>query len=121
MKTSDLQRAVAAARSTVSALGLTADDVIVLNDSNALTIRLIPSDVVARITHEDRQVATFEVELARRLAEAASPVAALDSRVEPRAYERDGFVMSLWTYYEPVTAPALAPADYANALARLHA
>ena len=49
------------------------------------------------------EVAQFEVELAQRLAETESPVAALEPRVEPRVYERDGFVITLWTYYEPVT------------------
>jgi thiamine kinase-like enzyme len=41
--------------------------------------------------------------------------------VEPCVYERDGFVVTLWTYYEPVTPRELSPADYANALERLHA
>ena len=30
-------------------------------------------------------------------------MAALEPRVEPRVYERDGFAVTLWTYYEPVT------------------
>ena len=38
----------------------------------------------------------------------------------PRVYERDGFVVTLWTYYEPVTPGEVAPADYASALERLH-
>jgi thiamine kinase-like enzyme len=41
--------------------------------------------------------------------------------VEPRVYEHDGFVVTLWTYYETVTPREVAPADYANALERLHA
>ena len=41
--------------------------------------------------------------------------------MEPRVYERDGFVVTLWTYYEPVTPREVSPADYANALERLHA
>jgi len=41
--------------------------------------------------------------------------------VEPRVYERDGFVVTLWTCYEPVTPPEVLAADYANALERLHA
>jgi thiamine kinase-like enzyme len=41
--------------------------------------------------------------------------------VEPCVYERDGFVVTLWTYYEPATPRELSPADYANALERLHA
>ena len=49
------------------------------------------------------------------------PVAALEPRVEPRVYERDGFVVTLWTYYEPATPGEVSPADYAHALERLHA
>ena len=41
--------------------------------------------------------------------------------MEPRVYERDGFVVTLWTYYEPVPPREVSPADYANALERLHA
>jgi len=41
--------------------------------------------------------------------------------VEPRVHERDGFVVTLWTYYEPATPRDISPADYANALKRLHA
>jgi hypothetical protein len=48
-------------------------------------------------------------------------VAALEPRVEPRPYEHDGFVVTLWTYYPPMTPPDVAPADYATALAGLHA
>ena len=40
--------------------------------------------------------------------------------MEPRVYERDGFVVTLWTYYEPVTPREVSPGDYANALERLH-
>ena len=41
--------------------------------------------------------------------------------MEPRAYEREGFLVTLWTYYEPVTPREVSPADYAKALERLHA
>jgi len=115
------QRAVAAARATAAALGLTVDDAIVLHDSNKLSARLLPCDVVARVAPAAHQVAEFEVELAQQLARTDSPVAALEPRVEPRAYQRDDFVITLWTYYASVTPQAVAPADYANALARLHA
>jgi hypothetical protein len=102
MQSSEVQRALAAAMSTATALGLAVEDAIVLHDSNKLTVRLLPCDVVARVAPAAHQVAQFEVELARRLAETDSPVAALEPRVEPRVYERDGFVVTLWTYYEPV-------------------
>ena len=42
MQGSAVPRAVAAAKSTASSLGLTADEAIVLHDSNKLTLRLLP-------------------------------------------------------------------------------
>ncbi|HEY7779433.1 MAG TPA: aminoglycoside phosphotransferase family protein [Ktedonobacterales bacterium] len=115
---------MAAAMSTASSRDLTVDDAIVLHDSNKLTLRMLPCDVLARVAPvapvalQDLQ---FEVELAQRLAESGCPVAALERRVAPRVYERDGFVITLWTYYEPATPREVSPADYASALERLHA
>ena len=121
MQASAASRAVAAAMSTASSLDLTVDDAVVLQDSNRLTLRLLPCDVLARVAPVAHQVSQFEVELARRLAESGCPVAALEPRVDPRAYERDGFVVTLWTYYEPAAPGGASPADYAGALERLHA
>ncbi|HTX83819.1 MAG TPA: phosphotransferase [Streptosporangiaceae bacterium] len=120
MQSPEIHRALAAATSTASALALTVDDAIVLHDSNKLTVRLLPCDVVARVAPIAHQVAQFEVDLAQRLAETESPVAALEPRVEPRVYENDGFDVTLWTYYNPVTPREASPADYADALERLH-
>ncbi|MEU0247640.1 aminoglycoside phosphotransferase family protein [Streptomyces sp. NPDC006235] len=120
MKRSEARRAVAAALSTASSLGLKADDARVLHDSNKLTLRLLPCDVLARVAPAAHQVAQFEVDLAQRLAEAGCPVAALERRVEPRVHERDGYEITLWTYYEPVTPREISPADYATALKLLH-
>jgi hypothetical protein len=121
MQASEVPRAVAAAMSIASSLDLTVDDAIVLHNSNKLTLRLLPCDVLARVAPVAHQVAQFEVELAQRLAESGCPVAALEPRVAPRVYERNGFVVTLWTYYEPVTSREVSPADYAIALERLHA
>ena len=121
MQASEVSRAVAAAMSTASSLDLTVDDAIVLHDSNKLTLRLLPCDVVARVAPVAHQVAQFEVELAQQLLESGCPVAALEPRVEPRVYERDGFLVTLWTYFEPVTSREVSPAGYADALERLHA
>lgn len=113
-------RATAAALSVASSLGLPAADAVVLNDSNKVTLRLLPCDTLARVAPVTDQVARFEIELARRLTGAGCPVAALDPRVEPRPYERDGFVITLWTYYAPVTPAEPPPGAYAAALTRLH-
>ncbi|MGW7295326.1 phosphotransferase [Streptomyces xiamenensis] len=120
MQASEITRAVAAATSIAASIGLAADDALVLHDSNKLTLRLLPCDVLARVAPDAQQLARFEIDLAQRLAAAGCPMAALDPRVEPRAYERDGFVVTFWTYYEPVSTQEPSPADYADALQRLH-
>jgi hypothetical protein len=122
MQPTEVPRAVAAAMSSASALDLTVNNAVMLQAANRLVLRLLPCDVVARVANVVHQPgAEFEVELAQRLAKTESPVAALEPRVEPRVYVRDGFVVTLWTYYEPVPAREVAPAEYAHALERLHA
>ncbi|MEV5610557.1 aminoglycoside phosphotransferase family protein [Streptomyces sp. NPDC052225] len=120
MQAPEFARARAAALATAAALGLPADDALVLHDSNKLTLRLLPCDVVARVAPAAHRIAGFETGLALRLAEAGCPVAALDPRSGPRVHERDGFDITLWTYYAPAGPAALSPADYAAALHRLH-
>jgi aminoglycoside phosphotransferase (APT) family kinase protein len=121
LQASEVPLAVAAAISIASSLGLTADEAIVLQNSNKLALRLLPGDVFARVAPVEHQVAQFEIELAQRLTGSGSPVAALEPRVEPRVYERAGFAVTLWTYYEPASPREISPADYASALERLHA
>ena len=120
MQASQVPRAVAAAAWTAAALGLRVDEANVLHASNRIALRLLPSDILARVALPSHKAAAFEVDLAARLAATDSPVALLDPRVAPRVYERDGFEITLWTYYEPQTARELSPADYADALSRLH-
>ena len=113
-------RAIDAAISIARALDLPADEATVVQNSNKLALRLLPCDVFARVAPAEHEHAAFEVELAQRLAETGSPVVALEPRVEPRGYERDGFEVTLWTFHEPVAAE-ISPAAYAEALERLHA
>src|SRR5438874_7333587 len=99
MQTSHLRSAVGAATLIASALDLRVDEAVVLHDSNRLAVRLLPCDALARVAHVAHQAgAEFEVEIAGRLAEADSPVAELEPRVEPRVYTRDAFAVTLWTY-----------------------
>jgi hypothetical protein len=121
MEASEVARAAAAATTTASSLDLRVDDAIVLHSSNRLTLRMVPCDVLARVAHGRHQIARFEVELAQQLAATDCPVATLDPRVEPLIYEQDGFVITFWTYYEPVTPDEVAPTEYAQTLERLHA
>lgn len=122
MEPSEVQRAIEAGRSAASTLDLRVEDAVVVHNSNRIAVRLTPCDVLARVARLSYQTcAEFESEVVRRLAETDGPVAALEPRVEPRVYVRDGFVVTLWTYYEPVSPQDVAPAEYAQALARLHA
>jgi hypothetical protein len=123
MEPSELRRAVEAGRSAAVALGLRVDDAVVVHNSNRVAIHLTPCDVLARVAPLSSQPADddLEVEVARRLAEAGSPVAEPDPRVEPRVHVVDEFALTLWTYYERVPPVELATSEYAHALVRLHA
>ena len=120
MQASDVVRAVGAAMGVASSLDLGVADTRVVQNSNKLALRLLPCDVFARVAFAGHEVLQAELEIGRRLAEVGSPVASLEPRVEPRVYERDGFVVTLWTYYEQ-SRQGVSPADYAKALERLHA
>jgi phosphotransferase family enzyme len=123
MEPSELESPVEAGRSVASGLGLQVDDAVVVHNSDRIAIRLIPCDVLARVAPRGRWHAAsqFEAKVARLLAETNSPVGELEPRVEPRVYLRDGFAITLWTYYELASPAYIAPADYAHALIRLHA
>lgn len=120
MQPSQVHRATDAALAVSTEAGLRAEQASVLSNSNKVILRLTPCDVIARVGDDEYANAEFEIALAERLAAAGSPAAALDPRVAPRVYERDGFVMTLWTHYESPPVP-IAPADYAAALQALHA
>ena len=103
-----------------SALGLEVDDAIPVHVSNRVAVRLRPSETLARVASPGHEAAQFEIDVATRLAR-TSTVGGLDPRVAPRVYERDGFTITLWTYYEAKSAAELSPVAYADALQRLHA
>jgi hypothetical protein len=115
-----VSRALAAATALAEDLHLRVDDAVVIQNSNKLALRLLPCGVFARVAPVGQEVAALDVELALRLTRTASPVAALEPRVEPRVYERDDFAVTLWTYYEAVASDPDLPGAYADALQRLH-
>ena len=122
LEEAEARRAVVAAITTASALGLEADDAVVLSDSNRLVVRLTPCDIVARVTPMTHFAsAEREVAVVDRLSETDSPVATLEAGVEPRVFVRDGFKIAMWTYFERVQSRMPPPAEYAQALQRLHA
>ena len=91
-----------------------------VHNSNKVTLRLLPCDVLARVALVGQEVFALEVELTRRLVASACPVAALDPRVDPCVYEGDGFAVTLWTHYEVASSDQISPVEYAAALHRLH-
>lgn len=124
MDPAELPRAVDAARVVAVGCGLRADDAVVVHDSTRIAVRLRPCGVLARVARASASAvasARFEIDIAQRLVAADAPIAALDPRVDPRVHEHDGFVVTLWTFHEVGPPNDLAPAEYADALARLHA
>jgi len=115
-----VSRAMTTASALATDLHLRVDDAVVIHNSNKLALRLLPCGAFARVALVGQEVAALEVELALRLAGTASPVAALEPRVEPRVYERDGFAVTLWTYYDQMAPGPDFAAAYADALQRLH-
>lgn len=119
MQEPDVVRAAGAAMQVASELGLAAADASVLHNSNKLTLRVLPCDVVARVAFAGLESFQTELEIGQRLAELDGPVARLEPRVEPRVHERRGFAITFWTYCEQAPE-AVSPAQYAEALERLH-
>ncbi len=120
MEAPEVRRAVQAGRATAAAQGLQVDDAVVIHNSDRIALRLLPCDVLARVAPAAQQAdSEFEVAVARHLAGAGGPVAELAPRADDRVYVRDGFAVSLWTYYQP-TGLEIGPAEYAGALIRLH-
>ena len=117
MQAPDVVRAVGAAMEVASELDFAAAEARVLHDSNKLTLRLLPCDVVARVAFAGLEDFDAELEIGRRLAEVDGPVARLEPRVEPRVYERHGLALTFWTHYEQARQE-LSPTDYAEALER---
>jgi hypothetical protein len=111
MESSQVKRAIDAARSMASALGLRAEDGVVIQNSNRLTMRLTPCDVLARVaplTHHGG--AELEIKVSQQLSDMDCPVERPEPRVEPRVYVSDGFVITFWTATRFLALPQiLAP------------
>ena len=111
-------RAAAAASSLGRDLDLHVEDVVVVQNSNTLGLRLLPCDVFARTAVVGQEVAAFEVLVAQSLGAVSAPIASLDPGWA-RVYQRDDFAVTYWTHYDSATDTA-PPAEYAEALYRMH-
>ncbi|WP_052592749.1 hypothetical protein [Luteipulveratus mongoliensis] len=112
-------RATVAASSLGRDLELQVDDVVVVQNSNKLALRVLPCNVLARTAVAGEEVAAFEIVVTQHLGALSAPIARPDPRVEPLVYERDGFAVTFWTFYDSVT-DAISSVKYADALHRLH-
>lgn len=121
MEKTTARRAVAAAISVAVEFDMVPDDAVVLSNSNRLVVRLVPCDVVARVSPQGWFSAAREVEIARHLAdEAEVTIAGLHPSFEPIIHVCDGFDISMWRYFDAPDSSELQPADYAVSLERLH-
>src|SRR5262245_21716 len=100
--------------------GLSAEQAVIVANSNKLAVRILPCDLLARVAVVDQHVGALEIAVVEGLAARGAPVAALDTRVEKRVHERDGFAVTFWTYYRHLAQAGSSPATYADALFRLH-
>jgi GNAT superfamily N-acetyltransferase len=116
-----VESAIAAVESVAVDLGLLVDNVSIVHNSNKLALRLLPCDVFARVAHSGSEVAALEIDIAQQLSTVEAPVAALERRVTPQVYERDGFAVTWWTFYEATSTGRLPSDTYAEALERFHA
>lgn len=118
---SPVSAAVDAAIAAARALGLRADDAVILQDANRAALRLLPCDVLARVgAAAHREGMRRETAVVRQLAATGAPVAGLEPRGSWQVYEQDGFFVSFWTFFEPIDEP-LSPARQAASLHQLHA
>lgn len=121
METTTARSAVAAAISVAVESDAVVDDAIVLSDSNRLVVRLVPCDVVARVSPRGWFSAAREVEIASHLADQdEAPIAGLHPGFEPIIHVCDGFEISMWTCFDAPASAELQPAEYADSLERLH-
>src|SRR5690606_10129152 len=103
-------------------LGLPADEAAVLHASNTLTLRVLPADVVARIAPRDRTGdLAVELERAEALQAVGAPVGPPDPRLAPTVHVCDEHAITLWQHLPARDRPELPPAEFAAALAALHA
>lgn len=119
MDADDLKRAIDAAVSTASALGLSVANATILQNSNKVALRLTPCDALARVSRAHEPHATFELGLAGALLNVDGPVVSPFAGIEPRSYASDRFDISFWTFHESLSKD-LPAETYADALGRLH-
>lgn len=121
MHPEQVARAVTAAACTAATLGLDISSSTVLHASNAVTVHLLPGDVVARVAPALQVTTGLEVDVAVHLERVGAPLVPLDSRVPPALHTADGFVITFWAHCKTSARAGVGAGEYAAALHRLHA
>jgi Ser/Thr protein kinase RdoA (MazF antagonist) len=101
-------RATQAAIKVARQIGIGWIDPIILRHSEHISIRLFPSDVVARVLVAARPQAEdrlrLELAVARHLTEKTAPIVGPLTDVPAGPYFQDGFAMTLWRFVEHTAA-----------------
>ena len=101
MKDGLVARATAAASSLAEAVDLPVNEVVVIQNSNTLALRLLPCDTFARTALVGQEVAALEVQVAKSLTAVTAPIASLDPRVEPQRVRARWFCRHLLVLLPP--------------------
>jgi hypothetical protein len=120
-------RAMQAAIWVARRLGIDCIDPIILHHSQHVSIRLFPSDVVARVLKakqpEADKLLRRELAIARHLVQKAAPIVGPTADFPAGPYFHDGFGLTLWRFVEHVAADfedREHVASAAKALRRVH-
>jgi hypothetical protein len=118
-----MQAAIRVARQ----FGIDCIEPIILHHSQHVSIRLVPSDVVARVLRveqpRDEEQLCRELAVARHLVQKAAPVVSPIAEFPAGPHFHDGFGMTLWQFVEHVVADfdnREHAADAARALREVH-
>jgi Ser/Thr protein kinase RdoA (MazF antagonist) len=119
--------AVEAATRLVRHLGLDRVDPTILHESQHISIRLSPLDIVARVVRADQAEAirrlNRELAVVRHLVEKSAPVIGPTSELPAGPHFHEGFALTLWQFVDHVAADgdnAEHAASAAAALRRVH-
>jgi Ser/Thr protein kinase RdoA (MazF antagonist) len=120
-------RVVEAIAQLARRLGMGCVNPLFLHESQHVSVRLLPYEVVARAMRvsapEATTRSTLELDIARHLVGNGAPVAGPAADWPGGAHIQDGFVITLWEFVEHVAANGDDPrhvSEAANALRRVH-
>jgi aminoglycoside phosphotransferase (APT) family kinase protein len=118
-----IERTRRAACAVASELGLTIDSAEVIAFQSSVILRLMPHNLIARVSGEAARIRpgadgrAREIEVTQYLAAAGAPVVSPSKLIDPGPHHRDGLTVTFWEY----AAESDRPKSEAAALATLRA